>query len=305
MFSPTGDGAESECSTRVGCESECSLQVFPSGQSDCSSSQYAASESGSPRNRYRSRNGSGESFQPRSQGRGPTAESAVIFFDWDDTLFPTRHILAKPTLGAPAGPGGAIRVHARLVEETLRAARNEARVAIVTLSARPWVTESSEQYLPGINMPALLRELEIPVFYAEEHIGVPGAKASDLRLETASDLTTLKANAMAQCLNEWYSTEVLTRSCGLNVLSIGDSEHEATALKEIMEEWGQSPLFPDARFCKTVKLMDGPTLHQLSSELLRLPPWFRRMTLLRGDFDLSIDSPEEFESKARGAVTFK
>lgn len=229
----------------------------------------------------------------------------MIFIDWDDTLFPTRHILAKPMPGAPAGPGGAIRVHARLVEETLRAARNAARVAIVTLAARPWVIDSSERYLPGIDMPSLLRELEIPVFYADEHVGVPGARASDVQVETALDLTTLKANAMAHCLNEWYSSEVLTRSCGLNVLSIGDSEHEATALRFVMEEWGKSPLFPDARFCKTVKLMEGPTLHQLSSELLRLPPWFQRMTLLRGDFDLSITGPEEFEAKARAAVACK
>lgn len=233
------------------------------------------------------------------------AENAVIFFDWDDTLFPAGHIQEHfPPSSVREGvrPGAALRMHGRIVEETLRAARAAGRVCIVTLSARPWVTQSAEKYLPGFDLPALLEEFQIPVFYAAEHAGVPGCRASEVRCTQASDLTTLKANAMARCLNEWYCGDILDRAAGLNVISVGDSMIEAEALREVMEEWSRSPLFPDDRFCKTVKLMECPTLHQLSSELLWLPEWLERLALLRRDFDLCITGPEDFESQARAAI---
>lgn len=229
----------------------------------------------------------------------------MIFFDWDDTLFPSSHIqetFASSSLRDGVRPGAALRMHGRVMEETMRAARAAGRVCIVTLSARPWVTQSAEKYLPGFDLPALLRELEIPVFYAAEHAGVPGCRASEVRCTLPSDLTTLKANAMARCLNEWYCGGVLEREYGLNVISVGDSVHESSALKEVMEEWSKSPLFTDDRFCKTVKLMEHPTLHQLSSELLWLPEWLERLAALRRDFDLAVAGPEDFETQTRAAI---
>jgi len=221
------------------------------------------------------------------------SESVLMFLDWDDTLLPTEHIHANP---GGVLIGGALRAHARMVEETLREVRSIGRVCILTLSARPWVLESAAKFLPGVDLPALLFELEIPVFHADEHPGVPGCLPKDVRVMEASDLMTLKANAMADHLNDLYASGLLDKSKGMNVISVGDSEHEAAALKEVMQEWGRSPLFPDPKFCKTVKLMDSPTLRQLGCELLRLPTWLAHMAALPENFDLRIDGPEGFDS---------
>lgn len=47
--------------------------------------------------------------------------------------------------------------------------RSMAQVAIVTLAERPWVLDSADHFLPGLNLKRLLRDLDIPVYYAVEY----------------------------------------------------------------------------------------------------------------------------------------
>mmetsp|Transcript_20267 Transcript_20267/g.44252 ORF Transcript_20267/g.44252 Transcript_20267/m.44252 type:complete len:502 (-) Transcript_20267:48-1553(-) len=119
------------------------------------------------------------------QGKGGTSfdspENSVIIFDWDDTLLPTTYILQTvlPSLPetercAPLPPSSIyyeeLAAHAHIVEFMLRTARRVARVAVVTNSLNPWVVASATRYLPGLDMEALMEELQIPVFYARRHI---------------------------------------------------------------------------------------------------------------------------------------
>lgn len=293
---PKTESAESECSTGTGGASTRSEMT----KWDCSTHTGGASATSGADTCTTGAIGTGSSTcrsagsPSRKPGLGSTSDNVVMFFDWDDTLLPTGHIHANPAYGVLVG--GALRSHARLVEETLRVARGAGRVCIVTLSARPWVMESARKFLPGIDLPAVLLELDIPVFHADEHAGVPGCLPADVRCVEASDCMTLKANAMADHLNELYASHVLDRTKGMNVISVGDAEHEAAALKEVMREWGRSSIFPCAPLCKTLKLMTSPTLHQLSSELVRLPKLLQRLTPLPRDIDLCIAGPEDFDT---------
>merc|ERR1719343_1684796 len=106
----------------------------------------------------------------------------VIFFDWDDTLLPMSYLSEVVrfecseeewhTVGvAPHSRSyQLLREHAQRIRHTLRAARKVARVAIVTLAARPWIDVSAKRCLPGADLGNLLSELEIPVLYAREYM---------------------------------------------------------------------------------------------------------------------------------------
>ena len=85
-----------------------------------------------------------------------------------------------------------LEARAQLVEATLRAARACGHVAIVTLSMNQWVTRTAEKLLPGIDMPGLLAELDISVYYARED--------DRGRLLESRDYIALKRSAMGKCL---------------------------------------------------------------------------------------------------------
>jgi len=108
-------------------------------------------------------------------------ENSLIIFDWDDTLLPTTFILndVLPNLHPKDREGvlpessnfyTELLAHAHTVGFVLRVARKAARVAIVTNSLSPWVLASSERYLPGLDLKALLEELQIPVYYSRRHV---------------------------------------------------------------------------------------------------------------------------------------
>lgn len=226
-------------------------------------------------------------------------DTAVMIFDWDDTLLPTTFCEGLPPIPNSAAVRSshlpffvALRRHAQHVEKTLRAARSIACVSIVTLSKRPWVMQSAERWLMGVDFPALVRELDITIYYANEHTGRPDVPPACL----AQDYTAWKRNAMAKCLTDWYATGVLGKA-RLNVTSIGDGLFEQQALKDLLNAWGQTGLLAQAPLCKTLKLMDHPTLSQLSDELQRLCPGLEGMALQDTPFDLTIDDPAKLTTR--------
>lgn len=212
---------------------------------------------------------------------------AVILFDWDDTLLASSSIRAV----GRHPEEDAIR-HAELVEAVLRAARAVARVSIVTMSQRPWVTFSAERYLPGLDLPSLLDELGIGVYYAlEEAESCPGA------LE-AKNCAALKTSAMAQSLDDMCSAGFFGDEAPSSVISIGDSEAERQALTELLLSVSGDDVAERPR-CKTVKFVSRPTLEALGDELTQLLPLLPNMAKIKKDFDLCICSPYELEAKAR------
>eukprot|EP00418_Pyrodinium_bahamense_P071808 CAMPEP_0179090684 /NCGR_PEP_ID=MMETSP0796-20121207/41385_1 /TAXON_ID=73915 /ORGANISM="Pyrodinium bahamense, Strain pbaha01" /LENGTH=391 /DNA_ID=CAMNT_0020788259 /DNA_START=48 /DNA_END=1223 /DNA_ORIENTATION=+ len=261
---------------------------------------------------------------PGSVPAGPLERTTYIIFDWDDTLLPTSFVcdavkICPPKYAATAlsrrnglrrggakvvaGPRlsqdfpcyGALQKHADLVHQLLTAASGLARVAIVTSASRPWVFESAEQYLPGLDLTGLLQDLQIPVYYAHEHRRPDSAAEEDMDI-----LVSCKRNAMAEFLQQASSGVDTLR----NVMSIGDSLIEKDAVKAVLREDLQTPSqTPSQRpLCKTVKLMPDPTLKQLSEELHLLRLHLRRLALHCNDFDLCVNMPQDLDMKVEALL---
>jgi len=284
----SSESADSDCST--------------ANPEDTSSEQSADSEIDMSPQRAE-QNGTGTAEVPVHHTRAN--DTAVMIFDWDDTLLPTTFCEGLPPIPNSAAVRSshlpffvALRRHAQNVERVLRAARSVACVSIVTLSKRPWVMQSAERWLLGLDFPALVRELDITVYYANEHTGRPDVPPACL----AQDYTAWKRNAMAKCLTDWYATGVLGKA-RLNVTSIGDGLFEQQALKDLLKAWGQTGLLAQSPLCKTLKLMDHPTLSQLSDQLQRLCPGLGCMAHQDNPFDLCIDDPAKITTRTLFSFT--
>lgn len=221
----------------------------------------------------------------------PDDESCVSLFDWDDTLFPTWFVreVVRPCVPESEGADGVrgscfaqrLAEHARNVEALLRTARSIGRVGIVTLAARPWVFDSAEKYLLGINFPQLLDDLQIPVIYARDCVRSRSARYL-LKEDGVSVPTIAKQAAMLKALKKLHGR----KSGWKNIISIGDSVVERDAIKDLL--WGltESPL------CKTVKMAEDPNLDQMAAQQTVLRSWLAQMALHPEDFDFDMDEAD-------------
>lgn len=218
-------------------------------------------------------------------------DDAMIIFDWDDSLLPSS-ALASSVPGFPlASPTGEVlpelQKHALSVWSLLRAARQVARVAIVTSSTEGWVMESAARYLPDLDFKALVQELDIQIYYA----GSSGQAGF-------TDSVILKRDAMVQALTSLPEGSEEAGIARLNAISVGDSSVTARALREILASWDASGLLACSPLCKTVKLVSSPTVAALSDELDRLSVWLEHMALSDVEFDLCIAQPVDITAKA-------
>jgi len=186
----------------------------------------------------------------------------------------------------------AIQHHATVVEKVLRAAKASAgHVAIVTLAERPWVFESSDKYLPGLDMAELLKELQIPVYYAPEH-----AKKDKEGSEDIQDARVgMKQGAMSEFLQVKFGGHAVESNAFLNVTSIGDSmvEKEAVEATVRVAELGRE----EPCLCKTVKLVGDPSLKQLTDQLEILSASLETVAGHPCDLDIHVQSPEDLTSQ--------
>lgn len=219
----------------------------------------------------------------------------VIIFDWDDTLFPTWHVtqVIQPCLEtrSSALPEGSIfnkpmEEYAKLVEQVLTVACSVAKVYIVTLGRRPWVEDSSESFLPGVDIPSLLKKFGVRIFYAREHLGTHDVSmASDE--DGVNPFMVAKRNAMKKCLKK------ARRQSGLksvNAIAIGDSQAEIEAMQDLI--WCDGT---GEDLCKTVNFLSDPNLNALTSQLNILLSWMAPLLAYDKDIDISmqkIDVPE-------------
>merc|ERR1711957_211217 len=128
--------------------------------------------------------------------------------------------------------------HAKIAEAVLRAAREHARVDIVTLAGEVWF-EKSAAFLPGVEMKKLLAELDINVYFAIK----PDQEEFDerdlmARARRNSALVKAKKAAMVLSISSRFGVwdEATFSRCRWNVLSIGDQPEERLALKRLCAE---------------------------------------------------------------------
>jgi len=212
-----------------------------------------------------------------SEDEPPSKRKSLIVFDWDDTLFPTT-FLSRMSLPLPVEVVRALQAHGKLVEQVLRVASSMAQVSIVTLSQRPWVMQSALQFFSGVDFTALFQQLNITVLHAMEHGPAP-VLCSQLEYQS------LKRNAIACSVATNYNKGSMDPSW-INLLSIGDSPVEREATKEFIALRGGSGTGAEATLCKTLKLMEVPTLVNLNAELHQLLPSLSQLVQAQSSFDL-------------------
>ncbi|OLP91949.1 hypothetical protein AK812_SmicGene26298 [Symbiodinium microadriaticum] len=203
---------------------------------------------------------------------------AVIILDWDDTLCPTTWAMnlvesaksEEELMKMEMEYARQLEEHSAAVVDFLRAARKVARVAVVTLASEEFFQRSAETFLEGARISELFEELGIKVYFAKRPANC------NTNAEVAA-----KKEAMKRCLANLYPSYGVWHGTRWNVLSIGDSEIELTAIKQaVSSRWRKSK-----SLCKTCKLEPQPCLSTLTMQLRQVAPQLAAMVAMDRDFD--------------------
>eukprot|EP00930_Biecheleria_cincta_P084844 TRINITY_DN74277_c0_g1_i1.p1 TRINITY_DN74277_c0_g1~~TRINITY_DN74277_c0_g1_i1.p1 ORF type:complete len:592 (-),score=129.41 TRINITY_DN74277_c0_g1_i1:118-1893(-) len=240
----------------------------------------------------------------------------LLIFDWDDTLFPTTYVRddmdlcwRKPMKDQDASPREKADITKKLdvcavkVVDLLRSANKLGKLVLVTLARSPWVMESSKNFFPTVG--ELIKELDIPVVYAQEGIHVDYDKqemSSDEEVEKF--WSGVKGKAIARECRDFYSQ--YEGQSWKNVISIGDSDFERlgtqSATEDYMKEIGieaNCSKVVDVNGhmykirTKTFKMVDQPTIEELTVELDMLKTWLPLMVKLDSGFDVNLNNADD------------
>jgi hypothetical protein len=212
--------------------------------------------------------------------RGSSISSSIIVFDWDDTLFPTTSLCTSghlPKVGLhETGSAAQDREFDSSVPpelascfaaavQTLRAAKSFGNRLIVTNSDHGWVHDTAARFSP-----TLARELkDIPVISARSIFEPAGIK--DGRQWKVLCFRRIVECSHAGAAGIWGVQ---------NLVSIGDSldEREAT-----MKTAQSCPCY-----VKSVKLMQQPTIVQLTQQLEMCSSQIGQIAYYMGNLDLNL-----------------
>mmetsp|Transcript_92866 Transcript_92866/g.194081 ORF Transcript_92866/g.194081 Transcript_92866/m.194081 type:complete len:387 (-) Transcript_92866:94-1254(-) len=253
-----------------------------------------------------------------------------LVLDWDDTLFPTTwvredckldyrfHLHDQPDLG----PGerrdtieSFLQKHLVKVQEFLVEAASLANVFIVTLAKRGWVDTTMNNFMPGLA--TFVKENAEKVIYAqefadEEEVTRHLTQAAHMDPEKVAEFwTRVKGDAISKELDEFHSKHDVSWK---NVISLGDSDFERYGtlaagqeyMRRAMEGGALSPesskhtaqgVSKDGHLkrlrVKTVKMLDKPTVLELTAELNLLRRWLAHIVRRDSGFDLEIEGTDD------------
>jgi len=246
----------------------------------------------------------------------------LIFFDWDDTLFPTTELFHRWSV--PMHCKGNAQGHTLPSElEAGLASWREAlheylsvacslsdRCTIVTNSTQPWVDVCWKRFAPNLKSLFGRAHGGVHVVYATEALhdsleDTTGSRASLKRGESRArkltcgarpDPTAAKLAAMRNVAAQFYSR--YPEQTWKNILSIGDMKYEHDAVQELALS-RQSAAREFLR-TKAILLPGGPSLSELTLRLrfscLMLPAYVR----FNGNIDLDLRrAPDPLEAIAR------
>lgn len=246
-----------------------------------------------------------------SQGDFAEKTETVIIFDWDDTLFPCSnlnyHVSLKPFLHdhnipdhVRIGVSRGLANCTEALEHLLRLATSCGKVLLVTLAKETWVTRSCEMFLPRIGQ--LLKELNVEIVYAMQGIQVDRDQLEYLTItERCAFWSRIKGDAIAKKISGFYSQ--YDGQSWKNIISIGDSQYERLgtqrATKDYMRDKGIINQnddiigdFPMVR-TKTLKLMDQPTMKELTIQLDIVRQWLPAIVSLDDNLDIEFSDPQD------------
>mmetsp|Transcript_120004 Transcript_120004/g.233651 ORF Transcript_120004/g.233651 Transcript_120004/m.233651 type:complete len:357 (-) Transcript_120004:131-1201(-) len=219
----------------------------------------------------------------------------VIIFDWDDTLFPTSYLQQHHIgqLGTskeqPAefleNATKAMHSHIKVVDNLLRLAGKLGQVLIVTMATEIWVNLCVEKHIPGFR--DLLEAVGAQVVAARS--GVPVDQQRQACSDDRDPSQYLKTRAMQRAVRDFYNEG--RRRSWKNLLSIGDSSAERCALQDIVfrrVQRNRHGRWKECR-CKTLTLMQEPSLEQLTTQLQRVTQSLPALVTHDGDVDAILD----------------
>jgi len=276
-----------------------------------------------------------------SQASFMSPEQTVIVFDWDDTLFPTNWVryekrlqyrkrLSKQTPRLIPEEVKFIENELSLLEDEVLLLLEEARqlghVIIVTLAKTPWVELSCKNFFPRVG--AFLKLNNIAVCYAQTGEAFDKSKFSS-RAEIHQFWSQKKELAIMGEVAKFYASH---GSSWKNVISIGDSQFERTATKELLLDYatltendfpevGSSTkksmkLFPSTSKSrlpdnnamsgyigthyhrmrtKTIKMFDAPDIGDLTNEIQFLHKWLPALVHYDAGFDMDMEDEDQIE----------
>eukprot|EP00931_Biecheleriopsis_adriatica_P112185 TRINITY_DN8674_c0_g1_i1.p1 TRINITY_DN8674_c0_g1~~TRINITY_DN8674_c0_g1_i1.p1 ORF type:complete len:379 (+),score=67.88 TRINITY_DN8674_c0_g1_i1:30-1139(+) len=225
---------------------------------------------------------------------------SIIFFDWDETLFPTTELMERwgqswddPNLQLSPHQHRLLDDWRDALREYITEARRlSGKVVIVTNARSPWVTMCLEKYAPDL-LPLFEPGPEFKVVYAVEELerrATTGFRHRPLRQELSASpdereefYTRAKFVVMKSEVELFYSQ--YEGQTWKNILSLGDMFYEHDAIQDVTFH-REPPERKDERVrTKAIVLPTEPTMSQIT---LRLR-FSKRMLPAYMAFDGSID----------------
>jgi len=259
---------------------------------------------------------SGKTMRNSQKGYAAPTQT-VIILDWDDTLFPSTYVrddlrlsVRLPMSEQDMSDDERIEAAANLRRceqeacELLRFARRYGRVILVTLARKPWVVDSCAHFYP--NMGYLIQKLQVPVIYAQEGAAVDQEQIRDAPPDEIERFwASIKGQAIADAVEEFY-TQYEGQSWK-NIISIGDSNFERLGTWAATEDYkwrtgisttdGQSSSNINGQVykvrTKTFKMVDQPTVEELTIQVQMLRGWLQHMVNLDDSFDIDLNTVDD------------
>jgi len=191
------------------------------------------------------------------------------------------------------------------VVQLMKCANKLGKLVLVTLAKSPWVLDSSKNFFPAVSQ--LIKDLNVPIVYAQEGVQVDYDKqemASDEEIERF--WSGVKGKAIARECRDFYSQ--YEGQSWKNVISIGDSDFERLgtqgAMQDYMRDHGINMDSSDAVDVnghvykvrtKTFKMVDQPTIEELTVEVEMLRTWLPHMIKLDSSFDINLNNADDPE----------
>jgi hypothetical protein len=224
---------------------------------------------------------------PSSQAQGKlpscpsgTFDQTVIFFDWDDTCFPSTYLASNGyRLDTPMERVRELAEPLRELEvcviDVLRLAMTFGKVVIVTNAENGWVQLSAEKYMP--NLLPLLSQIHILSARTTFESSFPDSPLK------------WKYYAFQQCLVHSFAAIEKRK----NIISLGDSHVEREAIRAITRD------VPNT-ICKSVKFSERPTFGQLRRQIELVFSCFQYIMTHEADLDLQLTVTVNPEGSTQG-----
>eukprot|EP00440_Ansanella_granifera_P057921 gb/GFBE01062788.1/.p1 GENE.gb/GFBE01062788.1/~~gb/GFBE01062788.1/.p1 ORF type:complete len:567 (+),score=150.73 gb/GFBE01062788.1/:1-1701(+) len=241
----------------------------------------------------------------------------LLIFDWDDTLFPTTYVRddmelswRKPMKDQNVSPREKADITKKLdqcaanVVELLKCASKVGKVVLVTLARSPWVAESCKNFFPRVGR--LIKELKVPIVYAQE--GIKEVEYNKAKMSSDEEVerfwSSVKGKAIARECRDFYNQ--YEGQSWKNVISIGDSDFERLGTQIATEDYmretgiegdGRSVVDVNGHMykvrTKTFKMVDQPTIEELTVEVEMLRAWLPLMVKLDSGFDVNLNNADD------------